>query len=69
MSEEIAVVDTVIVEPEERRISLLARAETELTGGPTSLGRIVFGELSEGMRRAIEKNKVYPWSRGRRGVG
>jgi hypothetical protein len=69
MSEEIAVVDTVIVEPEERRISLLARAQTELAGGPTSLGRIVFGELSEGMRRAIEKNKVYPWSRWRRGAG
>ncbi len=66
MSEEIALVDTVIVEPEERRLSLLARAQTELDEGPMSLGRIVVGELTGAMRRAIESNKAYPWQRSRR---
>jgi hypothetical protein len=65
--EEVAVVDTVIIEPEERRLSLLARAQTDLADGPMSLSRIVFGGLTEGMRKAIEKNKVYPWNRRRPG--
>jgi hypothetical protein len=69
MSEDIATVDTLIVEPEERRLSLLARAQTELNEGPMSLIRIVVGELTEGMRKAIERNKTYPWERKRRGVG
>ena len=66
VSEEVATVDTVIVEPEERRFSLLARARTELNEGPMSLVRIVLGELTEGMRKAIENNKAYPWERKRR---
>jgi len=69
MSEDIATVDTLIVEPEERRLSLLARTQTELNEGPMSLIRIVVGELTEGMRKAIEKNKAYPWERTRRGPG
>ena len=67
LSEEIAVVDTIIVEPEERRLSLIARASTELPAGPMSLARIIIGQLTQGMRTAIEKNKVYPWQRKRRG--
>jgi hypothetical protein len=63
MSEEVAIVDTLIVEPEERRLSLLARARTALAEGPMSLSRIVVGELTEGMRKAIENSKVYPWER------
>jgi hypothetical protein len=66
ISEEIAVVDTVMVEPEGRRLSLLARAQTDLAQGPMSLARIVIGELTNGMRKAIEKNKTYPWERKRR---
>lgn len=68
MSEEVAGVDTAIVEPEERRLSLLARARSELREGPMSLARIVVGELTEGMRKAIEKNKAYPWERRQRRV-
>jgi hypothetical protein len=65
ISEEVAVVDTVIIEPEERRLCLLARAQTDLALGPVSLTRIVVGELTEGMRKAVEKNKLYPWHRRR----
>jgi hypothetical protein len=68
MSEEVAIVDTVIVEPEERRLSLLARARTDLNEGPMSLARIVVGDLTEGMRKAIENGKAYPWERKRRKV-
>jgi hypothetical protein len=66
VSEETATVDTVIVEPEERRLSVLARAQTELSEGPMSLARMVVGELTDAMRAAIEKNKTYPWARGQR---
>lgn len=68
LSEGMAIVDTLIIEPEERRFSLLARAQTDLTEGPTSLARIVVGKLTDGMRRAIEKGKAYPWERRRRGT-
>jgi hypothetical protein len=68
MCDEMATVDTVIVEPEERRMSVLARARTELNEGPMSLARIVVGELTEGMRKAIEEGKAYPWHRKRRKV-
>jgi hypothetical protein len=68
MSEEVAIVDTLIVEPEERRLSVLARAQTRLNEGPMSLGRIVVGKLTQGMRKAIENNKAYPWERKRRKV-
>jgi hypothetical protein len=59
LSEEIAVVDTIIVEPEARRLSLLARAQTDLPQGPLSLARIVIGEPTPGLRKAIESGKTY----------
>jgi hypothetical protein len=68
LSEEVAIVDTVIVEPEERRLSLLARAQTALNEGPLSLARMVVGDVTKGMRKAIENNKAYPWDRKRRKV-
>jgi hypothetical protein len=68
LSEGEAMVDTLIIEPEERRFSLLARAQTELAEGPMSLARIVVGELTAGMRKALEKGKAYPWDRRRRGT-
>jgi len=69
MSEEVTTVDTVHIEPEERRLSVLARARTVLNEGPMSLSQIVVGDLTSGMRKAIEKNKAYPWERRRQGVG
>ena len=65
VSDEVAAVDTVIVEPEERRLSLVARARTELAEGPMSLGRIIIGELTAGMSKDIENGKEYPWDRTR----
>jgi hypothetical protein len=68
LSEGMTVVDTLIIEPEQRRFSLLGRAQTELAQGPMSLARIVVGELTAGMRKAIEKGKSYPWERRARGT-
>jgi hypothetical protein len=64
--EETAVVDTLTIEPEERRFSLLAKAQAKLSDGPQSLGRIVIGDMTRGMRSAIEKGRQYPWQRNRR---
>ncbi|MGB8298583.1 MAG: DUF2169 domain-containing protein [Polyangia bacterium] len=61
--EETAVVDTLTIEPEERRFSLLAKAQAKLCYGPLSLGRIVIGDLTRGMRSAIETGRKYPWLR------
>jgi hypothetical protein len=66
LAEDMTVVDTLFIEPEQRRFTLLARAQTELGVGPMSLARIVVGELTAGMRKAIEKGKSYPWERRRR---
>jgi len=66
LCEGITVVDTLIIEPERRRFTLLGRAQTELAEGPLSLARVVVGELTAGMRKAIEKGKSYPWERRRR---
>jgi hypothetical protein len=65
VNDEVAVVDTIILEPEERRLSLLARACTELGEDPMSLGPIIVGETTAGMRKAIENGKAYPWQRVR----
>ena len=54
LTEELARVDTVVIEPEERRFSLLARASARLPGGPLSLRCAVAGPLTAGVRG--------PWS-------
>ncbi|HEX7597039.1 MAG TPA: DUF2169 domain-containing protein [Polyangia bacterium] len=65
MAEEVALVDTLIIEPEERRFSLLAKAQASLGDGPESLGSIVVGELTRGMRSALESGKQFCWERAR----
>ena len=49
-----AEVDTVTIEPEERRLTLLAKAQTALPSGPQSLSRIVIGEMSDAIRESVE---------------
>jgi len=63
LSESVATVDTVIIEPAQRRFSLLAKAQAELADGPSSLGQLIVGDLAAGMRKAIETGRHYPWSR------
>jgi hypothetical protein len=63
MSESVAVVDTVIIEPAQRRFSLLGKAQADLLNGPSSLGQVIVGDLTAGMRKAIESGRHYPWSR------
>ena len=53
-------VDTLTIEPEERRISILAKAEVPLTDGPESLGRIIIGEMGPEIRAAIEEGRELP---------
>jgi hypothetical protein len=61
LSEGITVVDTLIIEPEERRFSLLGKVRAALPSGPASLGRIVVGEMPKGMRKAVERGLKYLW--------
>jgi hypothetical protein len=58
--EDWATVDTVTIEPEERRFSLLAKAEAPLPTGPQSLGRIVAGEMTSAVREAVETGGEIP---------
>ena len=44
--EDEAIVDTIIIEPAERRFSLIARAAARLRSGAVALRRIVVGERS-----------------------
>jgi hypothetical protein len=60
-----AEVDTIVIEPEGRRFSLVARAQMHLSPDPTSLSRIVVGHLSRGRRTALERGKRFI-ARGRR---
>jgi hypothetical protein len=59
-TEDHAKVDTIVIEPEERRLSLLAKAEMLLPGGPQSLGHIIVGEISTAVREAIETGVALP---------
>jgi hypothetical protein len=68
LNEGTATVDTIIIEPEARRFSLVAKAQAVLADGPGSLNRIVVGEMTRGMRKAVETGKWYPWSRWRREI-
>jgi hypothetical protein len=54
-TEEIAVVDTLVIEPEERWFSLLCKAQATLGEGPQSLGRIIVGEMTGEIRNAVER--------------
>jgi hypothetical protein len=63
LSEAVAAIDTVIIEPAQRRFSLLAKAQAELAHGPSSLGQMIVGDLTPGMRKAVETGRHYPWSR------
>lgn len=60
LTEDHARVDTVIIEPEERRVSILAKAQVVLPEGPESLGRIVVGEMSAAIRDAVETGREIP---------
>jgi hypothetical protein len=69
LSEGISVVDTLIIEPEERRFSLLGKVQASLPSGPQALGRIIIGEMPKGMRKAVEQGLKYLWPmRPRRAV-
>jgi hypothetical protein len=65
LSEDITVVDTLIIEPGERRFSLLGRVQATLASGPEALGRIIVGEMPKGMRKAVELGKKYRWPKER----
>lgn len=60
LTEDCAAVDTIIIEPEERRFSVIAKAAAMLPSGPQSLGRIVVGELDGALREAIETGGTLP---------
>jgi hypothetical protein len=61
LSEGTTVVDTVIIEPEERRFSLLGKVQAPLPSGPHTLGRIIVGDMPRGMRKAVEQGLKYLW--------
>jgi hypothetical protein len=61
LEEAIAVVDTIVIEPEMKLFSLVAKVQAPLPDGPQSLGQIIVGPLTRGMRLAIETGKWYPW--------
>jgi hypothetical protein len=63
LSEATTAVDTLIIEPEARRFSLVGRAQASLPSGPESLGRIIVGEMRKGMRKAVEQGLRYRWPR------
>ena len=50
-------IDTVVIEPDLRRVTLTARAVLAAADGPESVERIVVGPLSEGWRRARRLGK------------
>ena len=53
-------VDTVTIEPEDRRISILAKAEVQLVDGPESLDRIILGAMAPEIRGAVEEGREVP---------
>jgi hypothetical protein len=57
-------VDTVTIEPEDRRISILAKAEAQLADGPESLGRIIIGAMAPEIRAAVEEGRELPGEAG-----
>jgi hypothetical protein len=57
-------VDTVTIEPEDRRISILAKAEAQLADGPESLGRIIIGAMAPEIRVAVEEGRELPGGAG-----
>lgn len=57
--EDTAEVDTIVIEPEARRFSLVARAQMVLSPDPTALSRIVVGPMSRGRRTALERGKRF----------
>jgi hypothetical protein len=57
-------VDTVTIETEDRRISILAKAEAPLADGPESLGRIIIGAMGSEIRVAVEEGRELPGGAG-----
>jgi hypothetical protein len=55
-----AKVDTLTIEPEARRLAILAKAQATLPGGPQSLDRIVIGEMNGAIREAVEAGGDIP---------
>ena len=59
--------DTVVLEPEQRRLMMTWRALTRLKGKASLLRELRVGALSPGRQRALETGKRYiDWSGGRR---
>jgi len=52
-----AVVDTVLIDPEQRRLSVISRAQLVPEPSPLSLRNVIVGEPSRGLRRAIATGK------------
>ena len=65
LGEALTAVDTLIIEPGERRFSLLGKVQAALPSGPEALGRVIVGEMPRGMRRAVELGKKYRWPKPR----
>jgi hypothetical protein len=60
-------VDTIIIEPAERRFSLVGRYAICPQPDALAVRRVVVGHLNRGHRRALESGKSYLRPRGRRG--
>jgi len=56
--EDTGAVDTIVIEPEARRFSLLARAQAPLADA-LAFGCIVVGPITRGLRAALESGKRY----------
>jgi len=53
------VVDTIVIEPERRRVSLISRAEQLPEPSLLALRRVIVGAPSRGLRRAISTGKTF----------
>jgi hypothetical protein len=52
-------IDTVVIEPAENRVSIVARAACTPRSGVTSVREAFVGTLSAGRRKALELGKVF----------
>ncbi len=57
--EDFATVDTIVIEPEERRFSLVARASVAVQK-PLDLRRMVLGEMTSGLKKALTTGRRHP---------
>jgi len=69
LAEDIARVDLIVLEPDRRRLSLVARAAFDLDEDPSSLRQIVVGAASKGMQKALATGRDHPAFARARGAG